>query len=252
IVAFLGTECPLSKLYGPRLDKLANEYRDQRVAFLGINSNRQDRPTEIAHYVRRHDIRFPLLKDPGNRVADQFAAVRPPEVFVLVSERTVRYWGAIDDQFGVGYSRPDATERFLVRAINELLAGQPVSRPGAPSVGCRIGRKSRKVPTGHVTYAKEISRILQRRCVECHRDGGIAPFALDSYAEVAGWAETIREVVTDERMPPWHANPKYGHFSNDNRMPQPERQILCQWIDNGAPEGSSADLPQPAAFVDGW
>src|SRR5262249_3803652 len=63
VVAFLGTECPLSKLYGPRLDKLATEYRDRGVAFVGINSNRQDTPTEIAHYVRRHDIRCPLLKD---------------------------------------------------------------------------------------------------------------------------------------------------------------------------------------------
>ena len=252
VVAFLGTECPLSKLYGPRLDKLATEYRDRGVAFVGINSNRQDTPTEIAQYVRSHDIRFPLLKDPGNRVADQFGAIRTPEVFVLDRERTVRYWGAIDDQFGVGYSRPDATERFLVRAIDELLADRPVGRSGAPSVGCRIGRVSRKAPTGNVTYARQVSRILERRCVECHRDGGIAPFALDSYAEVAGWAETIREVVTDERMPPWHANPKYGHFSNDNRMPEGERQLLCQWIDNGAPEGSATDLPQTALFVDGW
>lgn len=252
VVAFLGTECPLSKLYGSRLAKLAAEYRERGVAFVGINSNVQDAPTEIGHFVRRHEIKFPLLKDPGNRVADQFGAVRTPEVFVLDRERAVRYWGAIDDQFGVGYARPETTERFLAGALDELLAGRAVSRATVPSVGCRIGRVSRKAPTGDVTYAKQIARVLQRHCVECHREGGIAPFALDSYDAVAGWAETIRDVVTDERMPPWHANPKYGHFSNDNRMPQAERQLLCQWIDHGAPQGSAADLPEPATFVDGW
>jgi beta-lactamase regulating signal transducer with metallopeptidase domain/peroxiredoxin len=252
VVAFLATECPLAKRYGPRLSQLAAAYRDRGVAFVGINSNCQDTPSEMGRYVREHGIAFPLLKDPENRVADRFGAIRTPEVFVLDEQRVVRYWGGIDDQFGIGFVRPKATEQFLVAALDELLADTPVRRPESPAVGCHIGRVTRQAPTGDVTYAQQISRIVQRRCVECHRDGGIAPFALGSYADVAGWAETIREVITDERMPPWHADPKYGHFSNDGRMPESERRLLCQWIDNGVPEGPPADLPPPATFVDGW
>jgi beta-lactamase regulating signal transducer with metallopeptidase domain/peroxiredoxin len=251
VVAFLGIECPVSKLYGPRLESLAERYKSRGVAVLGIDSNQQDTPTELAHYARRHNVTFPLLKDPANRVADQFRAKRTPEAFVLDRDRKVRYWGRIDNQFGVGYARQDATENYVARAIDDLLAGRPVSSPRVDSVGCHIGRVSRTTPKGNITYATSISRILDRRCVECHREGGIAPFALTSYEAAAAWAETIREVVQDRRMPPWHANPKYGHFANDGRMPDTEKDLLYQWVANGVPKGSGDDLP-PREFVEGW
>ena len=83
--------------------------------------------------------------------------------------------------------------------------------------GCFIGRVTKAKPQGDVTYSKQIARIMDARCVECHRAGEVAPFTLSSYDEVVGWAETIREVVQEGRMPPWFADPKYGHFSNDAR-----------------------------------
>lgn len=252
VVAFIGTECPLAKLYGSRLASLAAKYESRGVAFVGISSNQQDTPTELGHFARRHGITFTLLKDPGNRIADQFRAERTPEVFVLDRERTVRYWGRIDDQFGVGYARSEPKEHYLAVAIDELLAGEPVSTPQREAVGCHIGRVTRTTPTGDITYTNEISRIVQRRCVECHRVDGIAPFALQSYEEVAAWAETICEVVEDERMPPWHANPKYGHFTNDARMPKDEKDLLYQWLANGVPRGSAEHLPPAREFIDGW
>ncbi|HWB12620.1 MAG TPA: M56 family metallopeptidase [Pirellulales bacterium] len=251
VVAFLGVECPVSKLYGPRLESLAEKYKSRGVAVLGVDSNQQDTPTEMAHHARRHSVTFSLLKDPGNRVADQFRAERTPEAFVLDRDRRVRYWGRIDNQFGVGYARQEATEHYVASAIEDLLASRPVSVPQVDSVGCHIGRVSRKAPKGDVTYANTISRVIDRRCVECHREGGIAPFALTSYEAVAAWAETIREVVQDRRMPPWHANPKYGHFANDARMPDAEKDLLDQWVANGVPKGSGDDLP-PREFAEGW
>lgn len=252
VVAFLGVECPVSKLYGPRLESLAKRYRARSVALVGIDSNQQDTPTELAHYARTHGVTFTLLKDPAGRVADQFRAERTPEAFVLDRNRRVRYWGRIDDQFGVGYARQEAKQNYVASAVDDLLAGRAVSMPHADSTGCHIGRVSRVAPTGDITYANQISRIVQRRCLECHREGGIAPFTLDSYDTVAAWAETIREVVEDGRMPPWHANPKYGHFANDGRMPEDEKRLLYQWVANGVPRGDDADLPPPREFVDGW
>lgn len=99
VVAFLGTECPLAKLYGPRLQKMSDELAEKGVAFLGINSNRQDTITEMAAHAGRHGVTFPLLKDLGNRVADQFGATRTPEIFVLDENRVVRYHGRIDSQY---------------------------------------------------------------------------------------------------------------------------------------------------------
>lgn len=252
VVAFLGCDCPLAKRYAPRLVGLAEEFEPRGVAFLGIDANCQDSMTELAAYARIHKIRFPLLKDTGNTLADAIGAERTPEVFVLDQGRVVRYRGRIDDQFLVGRQRPEPTRRDLAAALEELLADQPVSVPETAAVGCHIGRVPERKPQGEVTYSNQIARLLQNRCIACHRPGQIAPFPLTSFDEVVGWAETIREVVQEERMPPWFANPAYGHFANDARLSDEEKRSLAAWVEGGCPEGDPAQLPEPRQFTDGW
>jgi peroxiredoxin len=135
VLAFIGTECPLAKLYAPRLVELADQLADRGVTILGIASNRQDSVTELVAFVRRHNINFPMLKDLGNKVADAVDAYRTPEVFVLDSDRVIRYRGRIDDQYGFtgpndtqAYQRPEAERRDLSIAIDEVLAGNAVSK----------------------------------------------------------------------------------------------------------------------------
>lgn len=252
VVAFLGTECPLAKLYGPRLAELQEQYKDRSVAFVGINSNTQDSMTEITAYVARHQIPFPMLKDVGNRVADQFAAERTPEVFLLDEHRNVRYRGRIDDQYLVGLARDKVRRQDLAIAIDELLNEKEVSVPHTEPLGCHIGRVQKTETSGDVTYANQISRILNKRCVECHRSGEIAPFALARYEDVIGWEDTILEVIADNRMPPWFASPKHGTFRNDARLTDDEKNLLQTWIKNGMPEGDKSKLPEPPKFVEGW
>ena len=252
VVAFLGTECPLVKLYGPRREELSQQYAKQGVVFLGINSNRQDSVTEIGAWASRHNVTFPVLKDAGNRVADAFGAVRTPEVFVLDASRTIRYRGRVDDQYGVGYIRNEPRQRDLALALDALLAGRPVATSVTETVGCHIGRIRTPREDSPVTYSKEIARILQRRCVECHRAGEIAPFALTDYDEVVGWADMIREVTRERRMPPWHADPAHGRFADDRRLTDEELQQIATWVKHGAPEGDPADLPESVEYVTGW
>lgn len=256
VVAFLGVECPLVKLYAPRLQELARRYEAQGVTFLGVNSNRQDQPTKIGAFAQRAGLTIPILKDPDNAVADQFGALRTPEVFVLDRERVIRYWGRIDDQYGfttgVGYGKKEVTRHDLAEALDELLADKPVSIAVTPAPGCHIGRTPKVTPHGEVTYSNQIARIMNDRCVQCHRPGQIGPFPLTSYEETVGWGEMIREVVDQNRMPPWHANPEHGHFANDPRLTANEKQLLATWVENGMPEGDAAQLPEPAAFADGW
>lgn len=252
VVAFLGTECPLAKLYAPRLARLDEKYAAHGVAFLGINSNRQDSITEIAAHARVHGVRFPVLKDLGNHVADQMGAIRTPEVFVLDDQRVVRYWGRIDDQYGVGYVRDKPTHQDLASAIDQLLDGKLPDTAATPSVGCFIGRVRQPESHSEVTYSNQIARLFQKRCVECHRSGEIAPFALAQYEEVAGWAETIAEVVRDGRMPPWHADPHHGKFANNRRLSDAEKDLIYRWVSAGAPEGDTGKLPEPRQFVEGW
>jgi peroxiredoxin len=241
VVAFLATECPLAQQYARRLGELAGEFGPQRVAFFGIVSNPQESLADIERYVTGHKLDFPVLKDLGAEVADQFGAQRTPEVFVLDTERTVRYWGRIDDQYGVGYKRAKPTRRDLAVALEELLAGKAVSRPMVESVGCHIGRAPKTSPQGDITYAKHVAPLLARRCASCHRLGDIAPFALTTYDETTPWAETIREVVESGRMPPWHASPAHGKFANDPRLSAAEKKLICDWVENGMPAG---DLKQ--------
>jgi peroxiredoxin len=252
VVAFLGTECPLAKLYGPRLADLAKEFEPKGVALLGIVSNQQDSISAIAAYAKGAKLDIPILKDPTNAVADQFGAVRTPEVFVLDQQRVVRYWGRIDDQYGIGFTRPKATERDLATAVDELLAGKTVSKPVTQAPGCFIGRMQKEPKGGEITYSKHIAPILQSHCVECHHVGEIGPFSLTSYDETIGWTDTIAEVIRNGRMPPWHADPHYGKFANDAHLSDADRKLILDWIDNGAPEGDRKDLPKPVEFVEGW
>ena len=251
-IVFLGTECPLAKLYGRRLSDLQTKYESAGVVVIGINSNTQDSLTELAAYAHRHDVNFPLLKDVGNRVADAIGAERTPEVFLLDADRIVRYHGRIDDQYGVGYSRERTVNPDLAIAIDQLLAGETIEVPETEVVGCHIGRVKKSAPSGEITYTEHIAAIFNTRCVSCHRDQEIAPFTLQSYDDIIGWEDTILEVIEDQRMPPWFANPEHGSFANDARMTEEEKQLIATWIDNGMPQGNPALLPEPPKFTSGW
>ena len=252
VVAFLGNECPLAKLYGKRLAELSTEFDSQDVTFIGVNANRQDSLTELAAYGRRYQIEFPLLKDTTGEVAQEFGATRTPEVFVLDRSRQVLYQGRIDDQYGVGYSRSKPEREDLREAIEAALAGRQIELVKTEAVGCLIGKPREPDPNSPVTYSNQIARVLQKHCVECHRTGEIAPFTLTDYEEVVGWSDMIAEVVESKRMPPWGANPQHGEFLNSRLMTDEEKQLIYDWVEAGAPEGDPSELPEPRQFVDGW
>ena len=256
VVTFIGTECPLAKLYAPRLVALQKEYESKGVGFLAIDSNAQDDRTEIASFVKEHGIGFPFLRDVNNMIADHFGAERTPEVFLLDKDRVIRYRGQIDDQYGyqkgIGFERPDAVRRDLAEAINELLANKPVSKPYTQSTGCLIGRVRKPAAESKITYASHVAAIFNKRCVVCHRTGEVAPFSMQDFDEVVGWGEMIREVVNDGRMPPWHADAAHGNFSNDSRMSDEEKKIVSDWVAAGCPKGDESKIPAPPKFVKGW
>src|SRR5262249_46791298 len=91
VVAFLGVDCPLVKLYARRLDEVARDYQGRGVAVLGVNSNQHDQLRDVGRFARQHGLSFPLFKDADNRVADLFGAVRTPEAFLLDPQRRIRY-----------------------------------------------------------------------------------------------------------------------------------------------------------------
>jgi peroxiredoxin len=252
VLAFLGVECPLAEAYAPRLAEVARDLEKRGVGFFGVDANQQDGPVAIGRFAEKHGLPFPILKDVGNGLADRLGAERTPEVFVLDESRAVVYRGRVDDQYAIGIHRPSPTRRDLADALEAILAGRPVATPRTDAVGCTIGRATKPAEGGAVTYAREVSRILQSHCVTCHRPGEIAPFSLTDYRQAAGWSSMIAEVVDEGRMPPWHASPEHGKFANDARLSADEKRAIRDWVAAGSPEGDPADLPPPPRFVDGW
>lgn len=252
VVCFLGAECPLARLYGPKLNEMQAAYAAQGVQFIGVNSNQQDSLEDVKQYVKRYEISFPMAKDYNNEVADRFHAVRTPEVFVLDQQLTVRYRGRIDNQYLPGISRAETTTHDLKNALDQLLAGKPVEVSETKPNGCFIGRVKQNEVTTKLTFCKEVAGVLHRHCVECHRTGEIAPFSLTDYDEVRGWADTMLETIEDGRMPPWHASPKYGHYANARFMPEKDKEILREWVAGGMPYGDIKDLPELPRFREGW
>ena len=120
-----------------------------------------------------------------------------------------------------------------------LLMGTSASNDTTPS------------PTA-VTFNRDVLPILQNNCQVCHREGEVAPMSFGSYQETRPWAMAIKSAVLSKKMPPWFADPRYNHFSNERRLTPQQIKTLVSWADNGAPEGDPKDRPAPVQFVEGW
>lgn len=173
---------------------------------------------------------------------------------LVTSAGEVLYRGRIDDQYRPGVSRAESGERYLRRAIEQSLAGEPVTIATTEAVGCLIGFPHRRPVRGdaEVTYCRDISPLLREHCVECHRPDEIGPFSLTDYDEIVGWAEMILEVVDERRMPPWHAAETGHPLANARGLSEAERRLLHRWVEAGTPYGDPADLSSPVAFTEGW
>ena len=187
------------------------KYAPRGVTFSGIDANRQDSLTEIGGlrpHARHH---VPPAQGPGQRRGRPDR--RRPHARGLCARRgpqrcATGVGSTISTAWAHVRAETDAARLWPTRST-QLLAGKKVSRRRR-SGGLLIGRVRKPKPGREVTYTKQIAADLAEplRRVPSRRARS-APFALTSYDEVAGWAETIAEVVRDGRMPPWHANPEY-------------------------------------------
>ena len=255
VVLFMGTECPVNNAYAPKLTDWANKYKEKGVVFVGINSNEQDEAKAIAEHAKLFKLPFPVLKDDNFKLAEKFNVTRIPEAFVLDGQKFVRYRGKIDDQYTPIAKRDKATSREMLDALDAVLAGHEVKVAATTPAGCLLGRsKTAAEPKAGqaITYTKHIAPIIQKHCQVCHRAGEVGPFKLMNYKDAAAWADNIKEVVTEGRMPPWHADPKVGHFANDRRLPDQDKATLLAWIDQGCAKGDPNDEPAPRNYITGW
>jgi hypothetical protein len=102
------------------------------------------------------------------------------------------------------------------------------------------------------TFYKNVLPILQDHCQSCHRAGEVAPMQLVTYEETRPWAQAMAHSAEMRMMPPWFADPRYGHFANDPSLSKQQIATISQWAAAGAPAGEPKDAPPPRSWLQGW
>ena len=244
IVLFVqGNGCPIVRNGVHALNAIRDEYAPKGVQFFMLNANLQDDRESIRQEADAFSIDYPILVDETQLVAESLDLRRTAEALVIDPKTwRVRYRGPIDDRLHYEAQKPSASAHHLADALRAHLEGGDVARSAIASPGCLIALPGKdEARHKRISYAREVAPILQRKCVPCHQPGGVAPFDMTDYKEVAGWSPMMREVVRTRRMPPWHADPHVGTFGNDLSLTVRETQTLVHWIEAGAPRGEGGD-----------
>ena len=237
-----GNGCPIVRNALADYRALSDAYAPQGVRFLMINSNLQDNRQSIAAEAAEWDIPFPILVDETQLIGEALNLTRTAEVLVIDPDGwQLVYRGAVNDRLSYERQRQAADRNYARDALDAVLADARVAVAGQAAMGCLMNLPGAKADHSVISYSADVAPILQENCVECHRPGGIAPWAMTSYAMVQGFSPMIREVLRTRRMPPWHADPHVGAWKNDRGLSVPERQTLVHWIEAGAPRGEGPD-----------
>lgn len=243
--------CPICKKYAPVINEIVEAWRGKNVAFLLLNPMENESVDECKDAIGRYGFTARYVPDPKGVIAKALKVNSTGDCFVLDAARTLRYRGAVSDQFGLGYNLDEPRFNYLADALDAVLAGREVAVPATWAPGCLL----ELVPvaaSGEITWHNRVSRIVQDNCQECHRAGENGPFELMTYADVKANRTMIKRQVKNKLMPPWFANPAHGEFSNDRSLSDEDREALLGWIENGCPEGDAKDAPLPRKFTEGW
>lgn len=138
VVIFIATKCPVSNAYNDRMEKLAEDYKAKGVSVVGINANNTEPAAEVKSHAAEKGLKFTILKDDGNKIADRLGATRTPEAYVMDAKGKLVYHGRIDDAQKI----ESVTSSDLRNALDEMLAGKTVSKTGGAAFGCSIKRVS--------------------------------------------------------------------------------------------------------------
>lgn len=250
VIAYTSTSCPLCKKYAPSLARLEKEYVSKNVTFLFVNPTASDT-------IKEPGFQGAYVHDRDGKLTNELGTRTTTEVIVLDPTRTIVYRGAVDDQYGIGYSLDAPKQQYLVKALDQLLAGEVPAVAATTAPGCALDVPVQAAkPATRVTYHQQIARLMQAHCVECHRSGGVAPFALDTLKDVVAHKGMIRKVVDKGTMPPWFATaPASGEhsiWSNDRSLPAEDKADLLRWLQGDLAAGDPADAPLPRKFDSNW
>jgi peroxiredoxin len=136
VLIFIAVQCPVSNAYNERMEKLAEDYKAKGIAIVGINSNVAEDAAAVKAHAAEHKLAFPILKDPGNKIADKLGATVTPEAYFLDANNKLLYHGRIDNA-----RNPAQLETSDLRnALDAALSDKPIEKTEAKAFGCTIKR----------------------------------------------------------------------------------------------------------------
>jgi hypothetical protein len=251
VLAFVDSREPRSAAALQRVAELELFYRPRGVQFVAVYPDANESLDSIAAAAADLDLKFPVLLDCQHQLADALGITQTPTLCLLDGDLALQYRGRLSDSLGL--QTPPATPREqLVEAIESQLMHREIRDPQTAVEGSEIARTRAPSDLPGVTYTKDVQPILQRKCQSCHRAGQTAPFELASYDDAVRWSEMIAEVVSQRRMPPWHADHRHSTFRNDRSLTDAEANTLLAWSQGEHPRGNDADAPSPITWASDW
>jgi mono/diheme cytochrome c family protein len=228
-----------SRAAAKTLEALKANHSD--VAFMMLNSSMSDGRAEIVAEAKAQGYTIPVLDDDVQLAGEQLGVTYAGEAFILQPKTlNVLYHGTVE---GAG------------KALADIAAGKPVAMAEIKGKGAAIAfpERDRKAEFGKISYARDVAPILADKCVACHQEGGIGPFAMKDYATVKGFAPMIREAIRTDTMPPWHPDPLVGKFKHDVSLSNDQIKTIVHWVEAGAPRGAGEDpLAASASVAPEW
>lgn len=249
---FLSTTCPVANSSLASLSRLAEGLAED-VRLFGVIADPFVTHREATRHFHEHNVSFPVLFDGSGLLVGQLKPTHVPEAFVFDRDSRLVYRGAIDNAYqSIGRRRTNVEHHYLRDAIQAAANGADVTTPQTEPVGCLFPR-SRVATDRTVTFTRDIARLINVRCLNCHRPGQVAPIMLTGYREAVAHADMLVDVTQRGIMPPWMPGADAKHrFVGERRLSEDELDLLKTWVQNGCPEGDPADLPPPPRFADGW
>lgn len=227
------TQCADNALQMKALQALRDEHAPAGAKFFMLNSSVSDQRPDIQRAVADAGTSVPILDDETQIIGDALNLRHAGEVLVVSpADWKVVYRGGIEDAAAAN------------AAVNAVVSDSGQVPSGSDARGCAVRYAHTTAEGKHISYSDTIAPLLQEKCVVCHTEGGLGPWAMSSYDMIRGFSPMIREVIRTKRMPPWHADPHVGVWKNDISLSAKQVQTLIHWIDAGSPRG---DGPDPLA-----